>query len=190
MKRFAFVIALAGSIGLAGCTINIGAPGTVASDSVDASQFSANDLMFAAMMIPHHQQAVKMSNLALERSTNPELLALAKQIKAAQQPEIEQMQAWLDQSGSTSMSSMMAGHDHGTMGGMLDDSQMAALAAATGTEFDRLYLEGMIAHHQGAIEMAAMVASSANPQARALGEAIISSQTAEIATMRELLAAV
>jgi uncharacterized protein (DUF305 family) len=138
--------------------------------------------MFAQMMIPHHQQAVDMSTLAETRTTNPELLALAMQIKDAQAPEIEQMTSWLDSAGA----GMDMGHDMG-MGGMLSAEQMTALENATGPDFDKLYLQGMIAHHEGAIEMAQMIIDSNNGEAKQLGENIVTSQTAEIAQMKKML---
>lgn len=139
--------------------------------------------MFAQMMIPHHQQAVDMSTLAETRTTNPELLALAKQIKDAQAPEIEQMTKWITDSGA----SMDMGHDMG-MGGMLTEEQMTALSNASGAEFDKLYLQGMIAHHEGAIHMAQMVTDSSNAEAKQLGENVVKTQTAEIEKMKQMLA--
>ena len=188
--RTTAIVAAALTVGLlAGCTINItpadsnsdnGMGGMMGDSSGD---YSMVDLGFAQMMIPHHEQAVEMSGLALEISTDPEILALATQIRDAQAPEIEQMQGWLDSSTG------MMDHDMGTMGGMLSDAEIATLAASTGVEFDRLFLEGMIGHHEGAIKMAQMILDSQNPEVKALGEAIVSSQTAEIARMRDLLAA-
>lgn len=140
--------------------------------------YSSTDLMFAEMMIPHHQQALVMSALAPTRSTNAEVLALAAEISAAQEPEIEQMKSW----GATGEEH--AGHQ---MDGMLSDDELAALEAASGTDFDRLFLEGMIKHHQGAIDMAQMVLASENAEARTLGENIVTTQQAEIERMQELL---
>ena len=136
--------------------------------------------MFAEMMIPHHVQAIEMSELALERSQDPEVTALAEQILAAQAPEIEDMKTWGDLN--------LEAHAGHTMMGMLTPAQMSALAAATGPEFDRLFLEGMIVHHEGAIQMAQMVIQSSSPQAKQLGEEIVASQTAEIKLMQEMLA--
>jgi uncharacterized protein (DUF305 family) len=93
------------------------------------------------------------------------------------------MQSWLDSSTG------MMDHDMGTMGGMLSDDEIATLSASTGSEFDRLFLEGMIGHHEGAIQMAQMILDSNNEEVKALGEAIVSSQTAEIALMHDLLSA-
>jgi uncharacterized protein (DUF305 family) len=188
-------VALAATVTLAGCTINMPGSNTDSNGMMDggmmgnnqnASGFSGSDIMFAQMMIPHHQQAVDMSTLAETHTTNPELLALAKQIKDAQAPEIKQMTGWISDSGS----SMDMGHDMGMgMGGMLSDGQMTALENATGPEFDKLYLEGMIGHHEGAIHMAQMVTDSSNAEAKQLGENVVKSQTAEIAQMKKMLAA-
>lgn len=148
---------------------------------ISNNTYSMNDQMFAAMMIPHHEQAIEMSDLALTASSNPEVLALATQIKAAQAPEIEEMKTW----GQTSM---MDHSGHGmTMGGMLSDSEIATLKSATGVEFDRLFLAGMIAHHEGAIEMAQDILESKNPKVRDFASKIIEVQAAEIATMKALL---
>jgi len=157
-------------------------------ESVVTDEFGTVDIMFAQMMIPHHEQAIEMSTLAETRTTNPEVLALAAKIKAAQTPEIEQMKAWLGVSGSSDMDRMGHDMDHGmNQMGMLDEAQMSALAATNGATFDALYLEGMIAHHLGAIDMAQMILSSANPEVKKLGENIVSSQRAEIDQMRKLL---
>lgn len=174
---------------LVGCTINIGTPG--GSNSMQGpmgqngnSEFSNADLMFAEMMIPHHQQALDMSALAEGRTTNTEILALSQQIADAQAPEIVQMQSWIDESGGTSG---MGSHEGHMMGGMLTKEQMDALRDASGVEFDRLYLEGMIEHHEGALQMVNMIENSSNDEVRALADAITTSQTAEIDKMQELL---
>jgi uncharacterized protein (DUF305 family) len=153
--------------------------GCATGDSSKTS-FSADDQMFAAMMIPHHEQAIQMSELALLNSTDPEILALANEIKAAQGPEIEQMKSW--------GSSMMGSHaGHMMDEGMLTDYEIEQLKSARGAEFNRLFLEGMIKHHQGAIQMAEMIIDSANDEASQLGKNIVESQSAEIERMRQLL---
>jgi uncharacterized protein (DUF305 family) len=189
--------AIAASFVLAGCTINLGSNDADSNGMMNGngmmgnhssanpttkSGFSGADIMFAQMMIPHHQQAVLMSNLALKTSSNPDVIALAKDIKAAQQPEIDQMKGWLTKAGAP----LEMGHSMG-MGGMLTDGEIATLSAATGTEFDKLFLQGMIAHHQGAIHMAQMVIDSSNTEAEALGKAIVDSQTKQITYMQGLL---
>jgi uncharacterized protein (DUF305 family) len=142
--------------------------------------FAANDVMFAEMMIPHHEQAIVMSDIALTNTTTPEILALAQQIKDAQAPEIETMKSW---PGVDAMAHM--GH---MMSGMLSEAEIDALRAANGEEFDRLFLEGMIKHHEGAIEMAEDVIDSKNSEVANLANAIIEAQRLEIAEMKALLA--
>ena len=146
------------------------------------SEFSSAEVMFAQMMIPHHEQAVLMSTWAETRATNQEVKDLAKRIKDEQAPEIEQMKSWLPNGYEQAMG------DHGMyMAGMLDADQLEKLKASSGSNFDRLFLEGMIGHHQGAIEMTSMLASSTNAEAIALRKAIIDSQSAEINHMNVLL---
>lgn len=150
----------------------------------NASWFQGNDIMFAQMMISHHEQAVEMSDFALLTSTNPEVLVLAKDIRNAQAPEILQMKGWLKKSNA----SQDMGHSmDGGMGGMLSDAEIATLKKSTGKTFDTLFLNGMIAHHEGAIHMTLMIKDSANPEVKTLGENIVTSQTAQITLMKELL---
>ena len=140
--------------------------------------------MFAQMMIPHHSQAVDMSAYALTNTTNPEILALAKKISSAQQPEIDLMGDWLHQWGVHDMGEM---HSMGS-DGMLSEAQLAALKRAKDSAFDKLFLTGMIAHHQGAIAMAQEeIDNGKNSDAIQLAKNIITSQTAEIAEMKSLL---
>ncbi|GAB2817147.1 DUF305 domain-containing protein [Alpinimonas psychrophila] len=189
--------ALATTVALSGCTINVGTPdngmmgnGSTTSmmGSSNSSEFSNTDVMFAQMMIPHHQQAVDMSDLALAISANPEVLALAQKIRDAQAPEITLMTSWIEKAGATTTMG------HGTddmgmgMGGMMSDDEMTALNNATGTAFDTLYLEGMIAHHEGALQMVKMISNSGNAEVKKLGDAIVTGQTAEIAQMKTMLA--
>jgi uncharacterized protein (DUF305 family) len=159
---------------------------TGASNTETGAGFSSTDIMFAQMMIPHHEQAIEMSTLAETRSTNPEILALAARIKAAQTPEIVQMTTWLDASGKSDVDMGHMGHGMGEMG-MLDDAQMTALSDARGAAFDTLYLEGMIQHHLGAIDMAQMILGSANPEVKKLGEDVVSSQKTEVEQMKKML---
>jgi uncharacterized protein (DUF305 family) len=142
------------------------------------------DIMFLQMMIPHHEQAVVMSKLASSQGASPEVLKLADAIAAAQGPEIEQMRTWLEDSGA---GTAMGGHAM-HMDGVLSDEQMAELSNAKGADFDRLYLEGMIGHHEGAITMAQdVIDNGENPTVIALAQKIIDAQTAEIAQMKRML---
>lgn len=157
-----------------------------------AQQASTADISFAQLMIPHHQQAVEMADLALTQSTSPQVRQLAEQIKSAQDPEIQTMQSWLAAWGAPEQ---MEGTDHGsmdhggvTMNGMMSAEDMDDLAASTGAEFDRLWLEMMIAHHRGAVTMAEDVMSnSQTPDVTALAEDIIDAQNAEITAMQGLI---
>ena len=149
-----------------------------------SSQMVGSDAMFLQMMIPHHEQAVVMSDLALSISKDAEVLKLAKQIKDAQAPEIIEMQGWLSDAGL----SEDPGHSMGDgMGGMLSDSDLSALKGSTGKAFDKLFLAGMIAHHEGAIDMVMMIENSQDSDVKRLGQDIVKSQTAEIELMKELL---
>jgi uncharacterized protein (DUF305 family) len=147
------------------------------------SQFSGSDVMFAQMMIKHHEQAIEMGKLAASHAASPDVKALAADIVAEQGPEITQMKSWLSEAGA----SLEMGH-HMAMDGLLSSAQMTALSAATGEAFDKLFLSGMIAHHKGAITMARLVVDSSNPEAAALAQTIIDSQTEQIAVMEGLLA--
>ena len=167
MKKL--LLALIGVLILSGC----------ASSSQVNSEFSPTDIAFAEMMIPHHEQAIEMSELALMNSTNPEVLELAQEIKSAQAPEIDLMKSWAGVKVSTH-----AGH---MMDGMLSEDELNALREASGAEFDRLFLQGMIKHHQGAIEMAMDVKNSNSMVVADLSAAIIKQQEIEITRMEELL---
>jgi len=175
---------LVGSLALTGCTVNVNTADSHQGmmDQTDTSEYSRSDIMFAQMMIPHHQQAVDMGTLAETRASNPKVKALAAQIKAEQAPEIETMKGWLD----TANASLDMGHDMG-MDGMLTDDEFEALKNSTGAEFDKLYLEGMINHHGGAISMAVMVMHSKNANVKAMSAAILASQVKEVKYMQQLL---
>ena len=148
------------------------------------SQMVGNDAMFLQMMIPHHEQAVVMSDLALSTSKNADVLKLAKQIRDAQAPEIIKMQGWLSDAGLNED----PGHSMGDgMGGMLSDSEISTLKESTGKAFDKLFLTGMIAHHEGAINMVMMIENSSNSDISNLGKEIVKSQAAEIELMKQLL---
>ena len=163
--------------------------GSSSSSATPAQSADANeaDVMFASMMIEHHTQAIEMSDTLLSKDGIDErVTALAEQIKAAQEPEIATMEGWLEDWGATS--SDMGGMDH-SGGGMMSEDDMQALEQATGTDAARLFLQQMIEHHRGAIEMAQEEASNGqNSDAVALANQIVESQTSEIATMEELLA--
>ncbi len=147
------------------------------------------DVTFVREMIPHHLGAIEMARLTEGRTGNPEILDLAHRIEQAQGPEIEQMRGWLDAWG---VGHDMPGMDHGDMGhgempGM-GAEDMRKLEQANGTEFDRLFLELMIEHHQGAVDMSETVlAEGSDPRVADLAQRIVDAQEAEIAEMRSLL---
>ncbi|WP_237236004.1 DUF305 domain-containing protein [Rothia nasimurium] len=169
------------------------ADGEISADHNDA------DIMFAQMMIPHHQQAVEMSEMLLAKEGIPtQVVEFAQGVIDAQGPEIDRMNAMLeawDQQPVTDSGGMdhgkMGGMDHGEMGGMsgmMSQEDMTALEEAQGTEAARLYLEQMTAHHEGAVDMARdEVADGQNPHAITLAEQVISDQEAEIAQMQQML---
>jgi uncharacterized protein (DUF305 family) len=152
------------------------------------------DIVFAQNMIPHHEQALEMSALALAAQTSPEVTALAKEIQAAQDPEIVLMRKWLrDWNAEELPHSGGPGeeaddHEH-EMPGMATGEQLLALAQASGAEFDALWLDLMVAHHEGAIEMAEQVIETTDDlEVQALAEEIMTAQAREIDAMRELQA--
>ena len=150
--------------------------------------YNADDVAFATNMIPHHQQAVELSALVPERSTNADVIALAQKISAAQQPEIEVMKVFVVQWNQNPESGSGHGGHGNTMQGMVDDATMTKLKSLNGAAFDKLWLDSMISHHQGAIEMAkAEIANGDNVDAKALAKNIVTTQEAEIGQMKQML---
>ncbi|MFI8595042.1 DUF305 domain-containing protein [Microbacterium sp. NPDC078428] len=189
-------LALAAALVLAGCADsgNSGSmPGmdhgssTSPSASAVAGDFNDADVMFAQMMIPHHQQAVEMSDMLLTKDgIDDRVVTLAEDIKAAQQPELTQLESWLQAWGADLAMNSMDGMDHGS--GTMTGEDMQALDAATGADAARLFLEQMTMHHEGAIEMAeGEVDNGQNPDAVEMAQTIIDTQTAEITAMKEIL---
>lgn len=147
------------------------------------------DVMFASMMIVHHKQAIEMSDIVLEaRGIDPTVTDLAERIKAAQGPEIEQLEGWLDEWDVSPDDRDATGMDHGD--GMMSEDDLTALREAEGTAASRLFLEQMILHHEGAVEMAqTQVDEGSDPEAVELAQTIIDAQTQEIQEMKDLLTA-
>lgn len=187
------VLLTALAIGLSGCsgssdtapTSTADSSTTTTSSSVEqTAEHNAADIAFATDMIPHHEQALTLSDLVPERSDNPQLAALAADIKAAQQPEIDTLQQYLRDWGAPEPTDT----DHSDMAGMVDDATMAKLATLTGKDFDDLWLQSMIDHHRGAIDMAQTeIDEGVNPGAKELATAIIDTQQAEIDQMTAML---
>ena len=185
-------------------------PASTSASAADSPHNQA-DAMFAHMMIPHHQQAIEMSDIILgKQGIDQRVVDLATQIKAAQGPEIATMQGWLTDWGMGGMSGMpgmdhgnMGGMDHGNMpgmgdmgnmgnmggmDGMMSPAEMDALKNAQGVDASRLFLTGMIKHHEGAITMSQNeIKDGQNSDALALAKSIIESQQKEIDTMKQIL---
>jgi uncharacterized protein (DUF305 family) len=168
-----------------------------ATGSPSSAAHNQADIAFAQGMIPHHEQAVRMADLAQSRASDPRVKDLAAKIEAAQAPEIEEMTTWLTDWGAPVPSAPAGepdahggahGSTTGAMPGMMTDQDMAALETASGDRFDRMFLEMMIRHHEGAVEMATTEQQQGqNPAAKALAEKIYADQTTEIGQMRGLL---
>lgn len=160
-----------------------------------AQQFNDADVQFAQMMIPHHRQAIQMAELAPDRAQSADVKALAEQIMGAQEPEIATLtgflQAWGAEVPADDSMNGMAGMDHSGMSGMMTPEQLTELSNASGAEFDRMFLEMMVVHHQSAVaEAEAELSDGINPDAKALATDIVKAQNAEISRMQELLQAV
>ncbi|MEV5457486.1 DUF305 domain-containing protein [Streptomyces cellulosae] len=165
---------------------------TDAASSAPASQgqHNAADVSFAKGMIPHHRQAVEMADLAPDRARSAEVKKLAAEIEKAQAPEIEKLSGWLTSWGETVPAEGAMDHSMhgGGMEGMMSAEEMTALENASGEAFDTSFMEMMIKHHEGAVEMAKTEQSDgAHAPARKMAADIIASQSAEIEQMKKLL---
>jgi uncharacterized protein (DUF305 family) len=158
-------------------------PATANTHANTLKNLGMNETMFAQGMIPHHQQAIDMSNMALKNSSSPEVKKLAKAIISAQGREMAQLKYWL----TATKSSMTMDHDMG-MSGMLPDSALGALKKLKGSKFEAAFLQSMIAHHEGAIEMVSMLDRTKNSEAKKIATEIQKGQSSEITLMKKLLA--
>lgn len=206
MKRILNISALgiAAAVALAGCggggdagtdnpapssSTQQSAPATNAGTAEIAAEHNAADTMFAHMMIPHHSQAIEMSNVLLEKGTvDQRVIDLAEQIKAAQGPEMEKLESML-QAWNEPEPMQSEGHSMGgSMDGMMSETQMDTLSTAEGTDAARLFLSQMMEHHKGAVAMAQEeVSDGENVQAIALAKDIIAAQESEIDEMTSIL---
>lgn len=159
---------------------------SAAPSATDADANEA-DIAFLTGMRPHHRQAVEMSEMVLAATPPASVAELARQVKAAQDPEIAQMDQMLADLGQPSGDATGGGHAGGH-GGMMGDAEMKALEQAEGAQAARLYLTGMIKHHEGAIEAAeAELADGTYEPARQLATTIAEDQAAEITELEQLL---
>ncbi|YCI00841.1 DUF305 domain-containing protein [Arthrobacter sp. D2-10] len=191
-------VALAAVVVLSGCGSTGSRPSADSQSASSAREVSAShneaDVMFAQMMIPHHQQAVEMSDMLLaKKGISPEVSDLATSIREAQAPEMDTMAGWLKEwDEPADLDDGMEGHHMGAIdgtGGMLSEEEMADLEAAQGDEAARTFLKYMTAHHIGAVDMAREeIKKGENAEAVALAEAIAETQKAEVQEMKDLLA--
>lgn len=150
----------------------------------DGSLYNQADAFFMRMMIPHHGQALEMAALAPDRAKHPQIRAIASRITAAQKPEIAVFQAWLKQRG---LSENEAGHNHAGMKGMQPPEAMRALASLSGDAFDKMFVDMMVAHHEGAIAMARdVLAAGRDQRVEEMATNIAAEQGVEITRLREI----
>ena len=188
-------IALALAITHAACgSDDSSSANTAATDSSSGSSatvaLNTADIEFAQGMIAHHQQAIEMAEIALDPNVgaSPAVIDLATRIKGAQDPEVELMTGWLTAAGEPVAMDTSEGHDMSSMEGMMTAEQMDAMAAMTGADFDQIWLQMMIAHHEGAVSQSQTVkANGSNADVLALADTIINAQQAEITEMQALL---
>jgi uncharacterized protein (DUF305 family) len=164
-------------------TVIFTTPATASSHASTLKNLGMNEIMFAQGMIPHHQQAIEMSNMALKNGASAGVKKLAKGIISAQQKEMSQLKYWL----TATKSSMSMDHDMG-MSGMLSKSDLTALKKLKGNKFDSAFLKAMIAHHAGALEMVALLDGTEISEAKKIASDIRKGQSAEITVMKKLLA--
>jgi len=162
-------------------------PVVTATGSPATGDHNDADVTFATDMVPHHLSAIEMSQLAPTRASDATVKALAAQIATEQDPEVVTMAGWLVGWGKPVPDASMGG-DMAGMAGAMSPADMTSLAGSTGAAFDRMWTQMMTVHHQGAVTMARTeLTDGANPEAKALAQAIITSQTAEITQLQKLL---
>ena len=163
-------------------------PSTATSSPSGTSATGAHndaDVAFATNMIPHHAQAVDMAKLVPTRGSSQQVKDLATQVQAAQDPEIKLMSGWLQSWGEPVPPASEMQHGDG----MMTMEEMGQLESSKGAAFDKMWLEMMIKHHEGAIAMAnTELTEGSDPEAKKLAQAIVDGQSKEIATMTALLA--
>jgi uncharacterized protein (DUF305 family) len=201
MKRITrvLVVSALAAATLSACTDNGGhdmdnmnstrtSPGAASSSPSGQSAPGAHndaDVAFATDMIPHHAQAVAMAKMVPTRASSQQVKDLATQIQAAQDPEIKLMSGWLEAWGEPVPAAGEMQHGDG----MMSMEEMGQLETATGAAFDKMWLEMMIKHHDGAIVMARIeLTAGGDAEAKKLAQAIVDGQGKEIAAMNSLLA--
>lgn len=168
-----------------------GAHSSASASTEDAAgAHNSQDVSFAQGMIPHHQQAVQMAEVAADQASSTEVKDLASRIEKAQDPENKTMTGWLKSWGED-VPPAMPGMDHSAhsgMPGMMDQKDMDELAKASGKDFDTKFLTMMVEHHEGAVEMATTEKEKGQyGPATKMADDIITAQNAEIEEMNKLL---
>lgn len=202
-RAAALVAACAAALFLSACTKQAESDGhadhqpdssqTSTAEAAAPADHNAADVSFATMMIPHHEQAVQLADMVPSRSSDPAVVELAAAIAKAQQPEIETMKGFLTQwTGAAPTGGAPTGghegHDMSDMQGMVDQATMDRLGTLKGRDFDTLWLQSMISHHEGAIAMAQTeLNTGVNADAKRLAEDIVTAQQAEITQMKQML---
>lgn len=196
-KVLVHLLVLATAVALTACSSDSGHEHAAASEIPLSEDFNDADVDYATGMIQHHAQALSMVDLTVGRKLSPELTKLTEQVRAVQGPEIETMVDWLnewDQPVPETMRDHVNAHGGGEvetdpqMPGMMSSEQLDELGSARGAAFEQLWLEMMIEHHRGAIEMAEAERSAGEmPEVIDLAEAVIAAQQEEIEQMEALL---
>jgi uncharacterized protein (DUF305 family) len=193
--------------GAPGAAARIVTPGEAV--ALSRTTFTAADVAFMQHMIVHHAQAVEMVGLLETRGSSPAVRLIGRRIALSQQAEMDLMRDWLSQRGQPLEMAGMSAYDHSAhagheaghvmpasdtplMTGMLSPAQMQTLAAAAGPAFDRLFLQGMIQHHRGALDMVdgllANPGAGEDPMLSEFTASVVADQSAEILRMQSLLA--
>lgn len=192
------VIAVVGALGLTACgsdravspaAVSPASPALVATTATGAA-FNDADVAFAQGMIPHHTQAIEMADIALDSKVgaSQKVRDLATRIKSGQDPEIQQMTGWLTAWGQPMQANMGTSRDMSSMDGMMSAAEMDTLGTMTAADFDKMWMEMMIRHHEGAIAMAQTVrAAGSSPDVLVLAGRVIAAQQAEIVEMQIVL---
>ena len=176
-------LAALATVVLVGCS-----GGGYSGNNDDSAPFNDADVRFVQGMIPHHEQAIQMADMMSTDKASASTNDLAGEIRAAQAPEIADMRALLAEWGKEADPHAMHKMDDHSMHGMMTDDDFDSLDAATAFDFERMWLQMMIEHHEGAITMSEKVlADGKHPRVRELAEAIIAAQRDEIARMNTLL---
>ncbi|MEV1069859.1 DUF305 domain-containing protein [Streptomyces sp. NPDC050263] len=201
VRRAAAVgVAAAGALFLSACGDNgddmsgmdHGSGNSSASASATAqagsSSFNDADVTFAQMMIPHHEQALKMAELADDRASDSEVKDIAAKIEKAQDPEIKTMTGWLKSWNKPTVAESMPGMDHGSGDGMMSDADMEHLTSLKGAEFDKMFADMMIEHHNGAISMAEDEQKDGkNADAVKMAGGIVEGQSSEVEQLQSIV---